>query len=94
MDVLASSDGEYHVKLHIRNKVDNFTWSLVAVYGAAQEEFKVDFLREMVNLAKDNPYRLLLGGILICLDSHSRRVKAVLTIIGLFYSTLSLIAWI
>jgi hypothetical protein len=31
-------------------------WSLVAVYGAARDEFKVGFLREMVNLAKDNPY--------------------------------------
>ena len=62
MDVLASSDGEYHVKLHIRNKADNFTWSLVAVYGASQEEFKADFLREMVNLAKDNPYPIIIGG--------------------------------
>ena len=43
MDVLASSDGEFHVKLHIRNKADNFTWTLVAVYGAAQDEFKADF---------------------------------------------------
>ena len=24
MDVLASEDGEYHIKLHIRNKADNF----------------------------------------------------------------------
>jgi hypothetical protein len=32
MDVLASFDGEYHIKLTIRNKVDNFIWSLVAVY--------------------------------------------------------------
>jgi hypothetical protein len=44
MDVLACLDGDFHVKLHIRNKLDNFTWSLVAVYGAAQEEFKADFL--------------------------------------------------
>ena len=35
MEVLSSSDGEFHIKLHIRNKVDNFTWSLVTVYGAA-----------------------------------------------------------
>ena len=35
MDVLASSDGDFHIKVHIRNKVDNFTWSLVTVYGAA-----------------------------------------------------------
>jgi hypothetical protein len=62
MEILASSDGEFHIKLHVRNKADNFTWSLVAVYGAAQEEFKADFLCEMVNLAKDNPHTILIGG--------------------------------
>jgi hypothetical protein len=35
MDVLASSDGEYHIKLTIQNKADDFIWSLVDVYGAA-----------------------------------------------------------
>ena len=62
MDVLASSYGEFHIKLHIRNKADNFTWTLVAVYGAAQDELKAVFLRELVNLAKDNPYPILIGG--------------------------------
>jgi hypothetical protein len=65
-DVMACSDGDFHVKLHIRNKLDNFTWSLIAVYGAAQEKFKADFLHEMVNLAKDNPYPILIGGTSIC----------------------------
>ena len=60
--MLASSDGEYNIKLHVRNKVDNFTWTLVAVYGAAQEEFKADFLRELVNLANDNPYPMIIAG--------------------------------
>jgi endonuclease/exonuclease/phosphatase family metal-dependent hydrolase len=62
MEVLASSDGEYHIKLTIQNKDDNFIWSLVAVYGAAQDAFKADFLRELVNLAKDNPYPIIIGG--------------------------------
>jgi hypothetical protein len=66
MEVLARLGGDYHIKLHICNKADNFTWSLVVVYGAAQEEFKADFLRELVNLAKDNPYPILIGGDLIC----------------------------
>ena len=35
--------------------------SLVTVYRAAQDEFKADFLRELVNLAKDNPYTILIG---------------------------------
>ena len=34
----------------------------MAVYGAAQEEYKADFLRELVNLAKDNPHPTIIGG--------------------------------
>jgi hypothetical protein len=44
MDVLACLDGNFHMKFHIQNKFDNFTWSLIVVYGGAQEEFKADFL--------------------------------------------------
>ena len=62
MDVLAISDEDFHIKFHIRNKVDNFIWSLVAVYGPAQEAHKAAFLRELVNLTKDNPYPILIGG--------------------------------
>jgi hypothetical protein len=66
MEVLAHSVGEYHIKFHIRNRADKFIWSLVAVYGAAQEAHKAAFLRELVNLAKENPHPILIGGILIC----------------------------
>jgi endonuclease/exonuclease/phosphatase family metal-dependent hydrolase len=62
MKVFASSDGEYHIKLDIQNKANDFIRTLVAVYGAAQDKFKADFLREMVNLAKDNPYPIIIGG--------------------------------
>jgi hypothetical protein len=62
MEVLNRSGGDYHIKLHIRNRADNFIWSLVAVYRAAQDEFKADFLCEMVNLAKDNPHPILIRG--------------------------------
>ena len=48
--------------MHIRNKADNFVWSLVAVYGTAQDAAKTSFLCEMVNLAKDNPHPLIIGG--------------------------------
>ena len=44
------------------NKTDNFIWSLVAVYGPAQEVAKTYFLCEMVNLAKDNPHPCIIGG--------------------------------
>ena len=35
MEVLDVTDGDFHIKMHIRNKTDNFIWSLVAVYGPA-----------------------------------------------------------
>jgi hypothetical protein len=93
MDVLASSDGEYHIKLTIRNKADDFIWSLVVVYGAAQDDFKADFLCELVNLAKDNSHPIIIGEDFIFSYSHMRKVEAILMIIGLSCSTLSSIAW-
>jgi hypothetical protein len=91
MKVLHILGGDYHIKLHIRNRADNFMWSLVSVYGAAQDEFKPAFTRELVNLLKDNHTQLLLEGISICYDSLMRRVEAVSTIIGLSCSIFSLI---
>jgi hypothetical protein len=94
MKVLERSSGDYHIKLHIRNRADNFTWSLVTVYGAAQEEFKADFLCELVNLAKVNPHPILIGGDFNLLRFHREKSKGRLMIIGLSYSTLLLIVWI
>ena len=62
MDELARTDSDFYIKLHLRNRADNFVWSLVAVYGAAQEEYKAAFLHELVNLANDNPHPILIGG--------------------------------
>jgi hypothetical protein len=35
MDVLVMSYSEFHIKLHICNKVNNFTRNIVVVYGAS-----------------------------------------------------------
>jgi hypothetical protein len=94
MEALDCSGGDYHIKLHIRNKADNFKWSLVTVYGAAQDEFKADFLCELVNLAKYNPYPILIGVISICLGSSMRKAKSGLMITDLSCSTMLPIAWI
>jgi hypothetical protein len=37
-DVQSVALGNFHVKLHLKNKIDNFEWVLVAVYGDAQNE--------------------------------------------------------
>ena len=62
MEVMAYTNGEFHIKFLIRNKADGFTWSLVAVYGAAQEDRKAAFLRAIVNLSKNDPHPILIGG--------------------------------
>jgi hypothetical protein len=62
LELFDYSVGEFHIKFHLWNKSDHFIWSLVAVYGAAQDEHKAAFLRELVNLAKDNPHPILIGG--------------------------------
>jgi hypothetical protein len=41
-----SVHGNFHVKFKLKNKMDNFKWVLIAVYGAAQDEGKESFLRE------------------------------------------------
>lgn len=62
MEVASIDEGEFYVKFHVRNKEDGFQWILVAVYGAAQEEFKEDFLVELVNACNKEPCPLLVGG--------------------------------
>lgn len=73
LELLSTSKGEYHIKFHLRNKSDNFLWSLVAVYGAAQEEFKSAFLKELVNTCRDNPHPMLIGGISISFDISRKK---------------------
>jgi hypothetical protein len=60
----------------IRQVVDKFTWSLVVVYGAAQDEHKEAFQRELVDLAKDNLHPIFIGGVLIYYDSAMKRARA------------------
>jgi hypothetical protein len=43
MEVIARSGGDYHIKLHIHNRADNFTWSLVAVYGLHRKNIRQTF---------------------------------------------------
>jgi hypothetical protein len=92
MDVLASFDGEHHIKPTIRNRVDNFIWSLVAISGAAQDVFKANFFVSWLILQRTINIQFLSVEILICLDSNMRRVKTILIAIGLSCLTLSSIA--
>lgn len=61
-DVSLIHEGEFHIKFHICNRTDKFKWSLMAVYGPAQDEFKSAFLAELVRACQHNPLPSLIGG--------------------------------
>jgi hypothetical protein len=54
--------GSRCVKVFVTSKLDNFKWVLVAVYGAAQDEQKPEFLAELVRICEDETLPLLVGG--------------------------------
>ena len=62
LEVLNVVQGDFSVKFRVRSKLDGFRWSLVAVYGAAQPEFKPDFLADLVRICGDENLPLLVGG--------------------------------
>jgi hypothetical protein len=47
-EVESMEDGEFHIKFILKNKVDAFWWALLSVYGVAQDEYKEQFLSELV----------------------------------------------
>jgi endonuclease/exonuclease/phosphatase family metal-dependent hydrolase len=55
-------NGDFCVKLNIKSKLDGFEWILVPVYGAAQDNYKAEFLSELVRLCEVETLPLLLAG--------------------------------
>ena len=54
--------GDFCVKFHVRSKRDGFLWSLVVVYGAAQDDKKPEFLAELVRICEGETVPMLVGG--------------------------------
>jgi exonuclease III len=61
-DIGSIEEGEFFIKFQLRNRTDDFHWCLVAVYGAAQPEFKEQFLTELVQACSKVSLPLLVGG--------------------------------
>ncbi len=59
-DIGLIDEGDFYIKFHLRNKADNFKWALVLVYGPAQNEFKDQFLAELLHSHETLP--ILNGG--------------------------------
>lgn len=62
IDIGSIDEGDFYVKFGLRNKVDDFHWVLIAVYGAAQEEHKEYFLTELVQTCAKKTGPALVGG--------------------------------
>jgi hypothetical protein len=94
MDVRSIEDGEFFVKFRVRDKERDFKWVLVAVYGAAQPEFKESFLTELVHSCYHEKLPLCIGVTLTSFEIVARRTMTDLKRGGLFCSMRSLTAWI
>ena len=61
-DISSIDAGDFYVKFHLKNREDDFQWILVAVYGAAQIQFKEKFLTELVHACRKDSLPILIGG--------------------------------
>jgi hypothetical protein len=55
-------EGEFYIKFHLCNKIDNFKWILMAIYGPVQDSFKTAFLSELVRACQQNHLPTIIGG--------------------------------
>jgi hypothetical protein len=73
LDVGSVEDGDFFVKFRVRDRKDDFKWVLVAVYGAAQPEFKESFLTELVQACRGECLPLCIGGDFNIIRSSSEK---------------------
>lgn len=57
-DVGSFTKGDYILQMNLLDKEIRMKWNLMIVYGAAQEEHKIDFLTELSRFcdASSEPY--------------------------------------
>lgn len=79
--------GEYHIKYNVRNKEDGFEWALIAAYGEAQEEFKEDFLTEMIQICNAEDKPTLIGGDFNIIWSPAEKTMIETMVAGFFFLT-------
>ena len=85
-DIGFISQGDFHIKFHLRNKIDGFHWNLIAVYGAARIEQKNSFLTELVQCCQYDSLSLLVGGDFNIIRSPTEKIMTTITINDLFSS--------
>jgi hypothetical protein len=94
LDVGSIDDTNFFEKFSVRDRNSDFKWVLVAVYGAAQPEFKESFLTEIVQACDNEKLPLCIGRFLISFEIGVKKIMIDLRVDGPSYLTRSLIAWI
>jgi len=56
------SMGDYHIQMTIRNKLNNFRWVSMCVYGPAQHDKSRDFIDELTTTCSQCALPLVMGG--------------------------------
>jgi hypothetical protein len=95
LDISMIVEGEFYIKFHLCNKIDNFKWILMVVYSLAQNNFKTAFLAKLVRTYQQNHLPTIIGGgggILTLCGTVKRKIMIDLTIIAISCSMLSSIA--
>lgn len=65
----------------VRNRMTNFRFWVINVYGPAQHEFLADFISDITSFCEKESLPLILGGILISLGIIERGTR-VMVILG------------
>ena len=83
-DIGSIDVGDFYVKFHLKNREDDFQWVLVAVYDAAQPQFKEKFFNELIHAYKKEPLPILIGGDFNIIRHSSEKIMITWTLDGLF----------
>ena len=55
------SMGDFHIQMSVRDRLSNFRWVVVSVYGPAQHNKSRDFIDELSNLCLSCPLPMVRG---------------------------------
>jgi hypothetical protein len=80
----AIDEANHYIKFHLCNKSNDFKWTLVVVFGPAQDEWKGNFLAELVHICNHENLPLLMGGYYNILRHPSKKIMTALMLDGHF----------
>lgn len=53
---------EFCISMTVRNRLNNFRWLMLTVYGPAHHDRSLDFLEELYNICKEAVLPIIVGG--------------------------------